>query len=80
MPDQRRRVRRVTTPRENRDRVPGGRGAAAARLVALGAGRIDAMVLQHNDLGQTIWRAAGYRRQDEWRRWVREQAPTAGPR
>ncbi|WP_141801248.1 GNAT family N-acetyltransferase [Nocardioides sp. SLBN-35] len=51
--------------------------AATTRLVALGASRIDAMVLEHNDLGQTIWRAAGYARQDDWRRWVR---PTAGPR
>lgn len=45
--------------------------AAEARLVALGASRIDAMVLDGNDLGQRIWLAAGYHRQDEWGRWVK---------
>ena len=45
-------------------------GRAAQRLEALGATRIDAMVLQHNDLGQRIWTAEGYAPQDEWRRWV----------
>lgn len=44
--------------------------AAADRLTALGATRLDAMVLQSNELGQTIWQAAGYTPQDEWRRWV----------
>ncbi len=43
---------------------------AAQRLEALGATRIDAMVLQHNDLGQRIWTSEGYAPQDEWRRWV----------
>ena len=43
---------------------------AETRLRALGAARIDAMVLQGNELGQTIWRAAGYTQQEEWRRWV----------
>ena len=43
---------------------------AERRLSALGATRIDAMVLQHNDLGQRIWRAEGYTEQEEWRRWV----------
>lgn len=45
-------------------------GRAHERLMALGATRIDAMVLQHNDLGQRIWTAEGYTAQDEWRRWV----------
>lgn len=45
--------------------------AASERLVALGATRLDAMVLERNDLGQQIWRAAGYAPQEEWRRWVR---------
>ena len=45
-------------------------GRAQQRLTALGATRIDAMVLQHNDLGQRIWTAEGYTEQDEWRRWV----------
>lgn len=44
--------------------------AAEDRLVELGATRIGAMVLESNVLGQSVWRAAGYTRQDEWRRWV----------
>ena len=44
---------------------------AETRLVALGAGRIDAMVLEGNDLGQTLWRSSGYEAQSQWRRWVR---------
>jgi ribosomal protein S18 acetylase RimI-like enzyme len=45
--------------------------AAESRLKALGATRIDAMVLDCNDLGQHLWRASGYNRQDDWRRWVK---------
>ncbi|KQX04939.1 MULTISPECIES: GNAT family N-acetyltransferase [unclassified Leifsonia] len=45
--------------------------AAEKRLIALGASRIDAMVLDGNELGQRIWSAAGYVRQDEWGRWVK---------
>jgi len=45
-------------------------GRAERRLAALGATRIDAMVLQHNDLGQRLWTAEGYAQQEEWRRWV----------
>jgi ribosomal protein S18 acetylase RimI-like enzyme len=44
---------------------------AEERLRGLGATRIDAMVLEGNDLGQAVWRAAGYTQQEEWRRWVR---------
>ncbi|GGR70545.1 ribosomal protein S18 acetylase RimI-like enzyme [Nocardioides luteus] len=44
---------------------------AETRLVALGAGRIDAMVLEGNELGQSLWKSSGYRAQSEWRRWVR---------
>ncbi|MER6972437.1 GNAT family N-acetyltransferase [Nocardioides sp. NPDC000445] len=44
---------------------------AETRLVALGAGRIDAMVLEGNDLGQSLWKSSGYESQPEWRRWVR---------
>lgn len=44
---------------------------AERRLVALGAGRIDAMVLGGNHLGQSLWAAEGYSEQPEWRRWVR---------
>jgi ribosomal protein S18 acetylase RimI-like enzyme len=46
--------------------------AAEQRFRSLGAARIDAMVLDRNDLGQALWRAAGYRRQADWRRWVKE--------
>ena len=44
---------------------------AEERLRALGATRIDAMVLEDNDLGHTLWDASGYAPQQEWRRWVR---------
>ena len=46
--------------------------AAEDRFLAAGAARADAMVLDGNDLGQRLWRASGYRRQDEWRRWVKK--------
>jgi ribosomal protein S18 acetylase RimI-like enzyme len=46
--------------------------AAEDRLRALGAARIDAMVLDINDLGQSLWRARGYSRQGDWRRWVKD--------
>jgi ribosomal protein S18 acetylase RimI-like enzyme len=46
--------------------------AAEDRFRASGAARADAMVLHGNDLGQSLWRASGYREQDEWRRWVKE--------
>lgn len=45
--------------------------AAETRLIGLGATRLDAMVLDGNDLGERIWRAAGYTRQDDWGRWVK---------
>ena len=45
--------------------------AAEARLRALGAARVDAMVLEDNALGQSLWRANGYREHDDWRRWVK---------
>ncbi|MFJ9392588.1 GNAT family N-acetyltransferase [Nocardioides sp. NPDC101246] len=44
---------------------------AEDRLVGLGASRIDAMVLEGNDLGQSLWKSSGYESQAEWRRWVR---------
>lgn len=47
---------------------------AEARLKLLGANRIDAMVLEHNELGQSIWTAEGYAKQPEWCRWVRAVA------
>jgi ribosomal protein S18 acetylase RimI-like enzyme len=53
--------------------------AAERRLWDLGATRIDAMVLDDNDLGQNLWRASGYRRQDDWRRWVKMLLGAARP-
>ena len=44
---------------------------AEARLTALGATRIDAMVLDGNELGHSIWRSSGYAPQPEWSRWVK---------
>ncbi len=44
---------------------------AEERFRALGAARADAIVLDGNDLGQHLWRAKGYDRQDTWRRWVK---------
>jgi len=45
--------------------------AAEARLAGLGARRFDAMVLDANELGHSLWQAAGYRRQEEWGRRVK---------
>ncbi|MEV6247418.1 GNAT family N-acetyltransferase [Streptomyces sp. NPDC051742] len=45
--------------------------AADERFVALGGRRVDAMVLEENETGHHLWTAAGYRRQDQWRRWVK---------
>jgi hypothetical protein len=45
--------------------------AAEERFLALGASRFDAMVLEGNDLGQSLWRTSGYAAQEEWRRWVK---------
>jgi ribosomal protein S18 acetylase RimI-like enzyme len=45
--------------------------AAEARVQALGALRFDAMVLDGNEMGHWFWRVAGYRRQDDWGRWVK---------
>lgn len=44
--------------------------AAAERLIALGASRLDAMVVDSNADGQRLWLAAGYAPQPNWRRWV----------
>jgi ribosomal protein S18 acetylase RimI-like enzyme len=45
--------------------------AAEDRFRALGGGRIDAMVLDGNAQAHRIWQACGYRRQQEWSRWVK---------
>ncbi|BAJ32839.1 MULTISPECIES: GNAT family N-acetyltransferase [Kitasatospora] len=53
--------------------------AAHARFAEAGGRRADAMVLEHNDLGQAAWRAAGYGREEQWRRWTRPLDAPAGP-
>jgi hypothetical protein len=30
------------------------------------------MVLEHNELGQRAWQAAGYAPEPQWRRWVKK--------
>ncbi|MER5461878.1 GNAT family N-acetyltransferase [Streptomyces sp. NPDC002668] len=45
--------------------------AAEERFLAVGGRRGDAMVLEANERAQGAWAAAGYRREDHWRRWVK---------
>lgn len=44
--------------------------AAERRFVAAGGRRVDAMVLDGNELGRHAWQAAGYVRQPDWSRWI----------
>ncbi|WP_282692170.1 GNAT family N-acetyltransferase [Streptomyces sp. CC208A] len=44
---------------------------AEERFAALGGRRADAMVLEANERAHHVWAAAGYERQDSWRRWVK---------
>lgn len=53
--------------------------AGAARLRSLGATRLDAMVLEGNELGQALWQASGYMPQAEWRRWIKPVAGQTAP-
>lgn len=57
----------------HRRRGVGGALLAAAeeRFVRLGGRRVDAMVLDRNELGQRAWRAAEYGPQAEWTRWIK---------
>ncbi|MFB6614942.1 GNAT family N-acetyltransferase [Streptomyces sp. NPDC085524] len=48
--------------------------AAERRFVAVGGRRGDAMVLEANERAHVMWAAAGYHRQDSWRRWVKQFA------
>jgi ribosomal protein S18 acetylase RimI-like enzyme len=48
--------------------------AAEERFTALGGRRGDAMVLVRNERAQHAWRAAGYRPEEQWRRWVKHLA------
>ncbi|MFI1716721.1 GNAT family N-acetyltransferase [Streptomyces sp. NPDC053513] len=53
--------------------------AAEERFRALGGRRADAMVLEANETGRALWTAAGYHREERWRRWVKPlAAPAAG--
>jgi ribosomal protein S18 acetylase RimI-like enzyme len=45
--------------------------AAHRRFESFGGRRADAMVLERNETGQRAWVAAGYQREDHWRRWVK---------
>ena len=45
--------------------------AAEERFRILGGTRVDAMVLDDNDRAHRIWQACGYRRQEEWSRWIK---------
>ena len=45
--------------------------AAHRRFASFGGRRADAMVLERNESGQSTWSAAGYQREDHWRRWVK---------
>ena len=46
-------------------------GAAENRFQALGAIRIDAMVLDGNTQAHATWSATGFRPQPEWSRWIK---------
>ncbi|MFJ7945545.1 GNAT family N-acetyltransferase [Streptomyces sp. NPDC096354] len=45
--------------------------AAEQRFIDLGGRRVDAMVLEANERAHHTWAAAGYHREDHWRRWVK---------
>jgi ribosomal protein S18 acetylase RimI-like enzyme len=64
--------RLAVDPARRRDGI-GRRLIAAAeeRFRAFGGSRVDAMVLDDNELAHRIWLACGYRRQPEWSRWVK---------
>jgi ribosomal protein S18 acetylase RimI-like enzyme len=45
--------------------------AADQRFAELGGRRVDAMVLEDNTVAHRAWSAAGYSRENHWRRWVK---------
>ncbi|MFD7663584.1 GNAT family N-acetyltransferase [Streptomyces sp. NPDC059788] len=48
--------------------------AAERRFLDVHGRRGDAMVLESNERAHRAWSAAGYRREDHWRRWVKPLA------
>ncbi|GAA4108833.1 GNAT family N-acetyltransferase [Streptomyces hundungensis] len=48
--------------------------AAEDRFTALGGRRADAMVMVRNERAQHAWAAAGYKAEEQWRRWVKPLA------
>lgn len=48
--------------------------AAEERFTALGGRRGDAMVLERNERAHHAWQAAGYAREEQWRRWTKPLA------
>lgn len=45
--------------------------AAERRFATFGGRRADAMVLERNTAAHGAWSAAGYLREDHWRRWIK---------
>ncbi|MER7487506.1 GNAT family N-acetyltransferase [Streptomyces sp. NPDC126497] len=45
--------------------------AVEERFARLGGRRADAMVLEDNEAAHHAWGAAGYAREERWRRWVK---------
>lgn len=45
--------------------------AAERRFASFGGRRADAMVLERNETAHVAWSAAGYQREDHWRRWIK---------
>ncbi len=72
---------RLAVAPQSRGRGIGRRllGHAEQRLRDLGATRLDAMVLDGNETGAAVWRAAGYVPQGEWSRWVKPVGSTPTP-